>query len=120
MASEKFEKNFESVQAKKEKILISLHGLRYKHVDGIPSEKIIPYETPDWDKYKCRTNFFQKISLKILLLQQMNIINNPETKRETEDFLNFCKTIEGTSKFYQQEDIDRANKVLDCLINDLS
>jgi hypothetical protein len=120
MTAEKIGENFEAPLSDKEKILKSFHRLRYEYIDDIPPEKIIPYKTPGWDRYKCRTNFFNSISLKILLLQQKDLIVSPEAKQECENFLEFCKTIEGTSKFYQREDIDRANKVLDVLTKELS
>jgi len=120
MTPDKVEQNLGTLLFEKEKILESLQRLRYEYIEDIPQEKIIPHETPSWDKYKCRTNFFNAVSLKILQLQQTNLISSPETKQECENFLKFCKTIEGTSKFYQQEDIDRANRMLDCLINELS
>jgi hypothetical protein len=50
----------------------------------------------------------------------MGLINSPQAKQECEDFLKFCGTIQGTTRFYKQEDIDKANKVLDCLIEELS
>lgn len=119
MISEKMEQNLETPPSEKEKILKRLHELRYDFIEEFPPEKLLP-DMPNYDRYKCRSNFFHAISLKIARLKLMNLINSDDAKQECEDFLKFCTTLQGTSKFYQQEDIDKANKVLDCLIKELS
>ncbi len=119
MTSEKIEKKFEAPLLEKERILKSLNKLRYEYIEEFPTEKLLP-DHPNYHLYKCRTNFFNNVSLNILRLQRIGLISSPEATQVCEDFLKFCETIVGTSKFYQQEDIDKANKVLDCLIKELS
>ncbi|MDO9231142.1 MAG: hypothetical protein Q7U36_01525 [bacterium] len=119
MTSEQFGQSLEKPQTEKEKILKSLHRLRFEFIEEFPTEILLP-DHPNYHLYKCRTNYFNGVSLKILRLQHMGLINSPEAKQECEDFFKFCDTIRGTTRFYQQEDIDKANKVLDCLIKELS
>ena len=119
MTSEQIGKNIETPQSEKEKILKSLHRLRFEFIEEFPPEILLP-DHPNYHLYKCRTNYFNGVSLKILRLRQMGLINSPKATQECEDFLKFCETIQGTTRFYQQEDIDKANKVLDCLIEELS
>ncbi len=116
---EQFSQNIEKSQIERKKILKSLHELRFEFIEEFPPEILLP-DYPNYHLYKCRTNYFNLISLKIIRLQDMGFMMSEEAKQECENFLKFCDTIRETTRFYKQEDIDKANKVLDCLIKELS
>lgn len=109
----------EELLERKEKYLKKLKVLRYDYIEEFPSEILSP-EMPNYPLYKCRTNFFNNISTTIMVLQSIGLINSVEIKKECKDFSKFCDSIKGTTRRYKQEDIDKANKVLDCLIKELS
>ncbi len=104
---------------KKEKYLKTLRRLRFDYIEEFPSEILLP-DMPNYQLYKCRTNFFSTISAIILYLREIGLINSPETKKECEEFFKFCDTIRGNKNFYKQQDVDKANKILDFLIKELS
>lgn len=119
MISEKSGQNFESLDSSKEKHLKDLQMLRHAYVEKIPPEKL-PYGVPSREMYKCRNNFFTIIYLKVVLLEEKGWINSTEAKQGCEDFLKFYKTIVNNLELYKKEEIDEANKILDCLIAELS
>lgn len=93
--------------------------MRFDYIEEFPSERLLP-GMPNYHKYKCRTNFFNTVSGVILRLNQLKLINGSETKKGCEEFFKFCSSIRGTKRFYTQEDINKANRVLDFLIKELS
>ncbi|OGI65989.1 hypothetical protein A3H53_00090 [Candidatus Nomurabacteria bacterium RIFCSPLOWO2_02_FULL_40_10] len=109
----------EELLAKKKEYLEFIRGLRFDYIEEFPLERLLP-GMPNYHKYKCRTNFFNGVFTTIEYLKRIKLINSSETKEECEEFLKFCDTIRGTKRFYTQVDIDKANKVLDVLIKELS
>jgi len=108
----------ELLEKKKEK-LKTLRHLRFDYIEEFPTERLLP-DMPNYHLYKCRTIFFATISEIIKHLQDLGLIKNSETKKECKEFFKFCDTIRETKRFYKQEDIDKANKVLDSLMKELS
>ncbi|MDO8659702.1 MAG: hypothetical protein Q7K54_03815 [Candidatus Parcubacteria bacterium] len=45
---------------------------------------------------------------------------SPEVLKEYEEFSKFCESKKRTGIFYVQEDVDKANKMLDVVIKELS
>lgn len=115
----KKKRSLEELLAKKEEFLKDFRRFRYNYIEEFPKEKVMP-PMPNYELYKCRTNFFSSIYLRIIFLQQLGLLTSVENKEEYAEFLRFCETLRGRKEFYKQEDVDRANKVLDCLIKELS
>jgi len=110
----------EKLLARKEKSLKIFREFRFDFIEEFPLEMLRP-EMSNYARYKCRTAFFNDIFLNIMLLKKYGLINKKETEKALEEFFRFYETIKkGTTRFYTQEDIDKANKVLDALIKELS
>lgn len=118
MMLEKNGQNFETPLLEKEKHLKDLRDMRYERIEKLPLEDLS--HDKNRKLYKCRNNFFTSVYLKILVLQQKGFVNSPEAKQGCDDFFKFYKTIVKNLEFYKREAIDEANKVLDCLIKELS
>lgn len=117
------EQNFENsdfeIEIERRKALEILRKLRYDYIEEFPPDLLKP-EMPNYHLYKCRTNFFHVIALKIFVLEQKGLIKSNKAKDACNEFLAFCETLQGRTEFYKQEDIDKANKVLDLLIEEIS
>lgn len=100
--------------------LKELHELRFDYLDELPTEKIVPYETPNWDKYKCRTNFLTSVYLIIEDLQKNGLINGAEAMQAANEFIDFCRSRKRTTNLLERTDIDKTNLVLDAFIRELS
>ena len=109
----------EQLAREKERFLNDFRRLRFDFLEEFPKERLMP-DMPNYHLYKCRTNFFSAILIRIVRLKQLGLVNSQETKKECKEFNLFCDSIRGTGRFYVQEDIDKANKVLDSLIKELS
>ncbi len=119
MTIERFINNFENIEKIKKKTLLVLKDFRYNYTEEIPDEILTP-DMENYHLYKCRTNFFNNISVKILLIRELKIKLSQEGEKRCDDFLDYCETIQGTDRRYTQDDIDKANEILDVLIKELS
>lgn len=102
----KVKQSSEKISEVKERYLKTLNALRSYDVKKSSPE--------------IRTVFFGNVSGIIMVLKTMKLISNSETKKECEEFLEFLKSSRGTRRIYTQDDIDKANRVLDSLIKELS
>jgi hypothetical protein len=110
---------FQELVAKKEKYLADLRRLRYDYIDEIPDQILKP-GMPNYYKYKCRNNFFYDLSLKISLLEQLQLLKSPAVLKSCAEFKKFLETIKSAKKGrISSDDIDKANKILDILIKEL-
>jgi len=111
--------NFERQQNTKELLLNALKKFRYDFIEELPDKILLP-DMPNYHLYKCRTNFFNDISISILLIRSKGIKLSEEGERKCNEFMDYCKTLRGKTTRYQREDIDKANEILDVLIKELS
>ncbi|OGI68461.1 hypothetical protein A2738_01085 [Candidatus Nomurabacteria bacterium RIFCSPHIGHO2_01_FULL_42_15] len=109
----------EKISKIREEYLKLLNVLRFDYIEEIPSKRLRP-EMPNYQRYKCRTVFFSNVLGVIMVLNTHELINNPEVKKQCEEFSRFCDTLRGTERFYTEEDVDIANRMLDSLIAELS
>ena len=119
MTIEKAPNNFEKAQNTKERLLNDFKKFRFDFIEEFPDEILLP-DMPNYHLYKCRTNFFNNISIRILRIRHEKIKLSDEGERKCDEFMDYCGTIKGTTRRYTQEDIDKANEILDVLIKELS
>ncbi|MCK4539750.1 hypothetical protein KAU09_01185 [Candidatus Parcubacteria bacterium] len=119
MTIEKINHNVEKPENTKERLLNDFKMFRNDFLEGFPDEILLP-DMPNYHRYKCRTNFFNNISIRILRIQHEGIKLSNEGKIKCDKFMDYCTTLKGKTERYQQEDIDKANEILDVLINELS
>ncbi|HBA44930.1 TPA: hypothetical protein DEG21_03810 [Patescibacteria group bacterium] len=101
----------------KEKIVRRLKILRSNYLDDFDD---IRHRSINFDKARCNASYFDSVSVLIEQILERNIIKYSSTKKECENFLKFHKTISSTTHIYYQDDINRVNIALDCLIRELS
>ncbi|MCK9272535.1 hypothetical protein M0P65_03240 [Candidatus Gracilibacteria bacterium] len=109
----------ETTPEEKKKIVKRLKILRSGKVDDTSKkEEITPQKLQNSDKKILNSNYFNAVSKIIMEIKERNILKSKTSERECENFLKFCEVISRTTGFYYQGDINRANRVLDCLIRE--
>lgn len=119
MISEKTINSPEQPISVKEKILNDFNRFRYKFIDDIPDEILQP-DMPNYHLYKCRMAFFGFIASHLLRLQHEGIKISDKVIKECKQFDDFTESLKGTYRRITKEDIDKANRMLDIIINELS
>ena len=115
------EQNFEkSISSPKEYYLGRLKWFRNDFIDDLPEDKVIPHETPNWDKYKCRGNFFQGVVGDLDNILTEGIIKDEKIISDIEAFLKYATEEIDFSKFTTKENIQRADEILDEVIKHFS
>lgn len=119
MTVEKISNNYEKSEKVKERFLNDFKILRYEFIDDI-SDEILEPEMPNYQLYKCRIAFFGKVASSNLRMQHEGVELSNETKIKCKEFDDFCETLKGTYRRITKKDIDKANEVLEIVINELS
>ena len=119
MISEKTINSLEQPLNTKEKILNDFNEFRYKFIDDIPNEILQP-DMPNYHLYKCRMAFFGFIASHLVRLQREGIKISDEAIKKCKEFDDFTESLRDTYRRITKEDIDKANKILDIMISELS
>ena len=119
MTIEKINNDIEKPKNTQERLLNDFKMFRNDFIEEFPEEILLP-DMPNYHKYKCRTNFFSNISIRILRIRHEGIKLSTEGNKKCDKFMDYCTTLQGKTDRYQQKDIDKANEILDVLIDELS
>ena len=97
-----------------------LKKLRFEHRDDLPEKQLMPGD-PDYDKYKCRTVWWQNVLRAVELLDGHIPPGRTDILAEIEDIKAYVASIDYTyGKPRTKEEIDGANERLDKLVGLLS
>ena len=111
----KFEKSPEEI---KRDILEKFISYRDNYIDDLPPERLKPSDE-NYHLYKCRGNFFQGMVADVEnLLNEGGVISDSETVDKCKEFLEYASKID-FSKFTTEKDIDKANEIIECIIESL-
>ena len=96
-------------------------SLRQDFTDEIPDEISKPEHDPKYEVRKSRVGFFTEIKDLISGLLRSQLINEPVLIEKCEEFLGFVKNANWSEQNrIKKEDIEKANRILDILIQNLS
>lgn len=122
----KFDKNFMTIEIPqnnleniKQRYLKDFGELRNDYIEDIPNEILQP-DTPNYHRYKCRQAFFSAIASHILRMQHEGITLSSKAIQRYEEFDTYLETLRGNYRRLTKDDIDKANKMLDTVISELS
>lgn len=110
--------NLDKLLKMKQTYLHDFITFRNDFLDDLPPKRLMPGDD-NYLLYKCRGNFFSGVKNGIERLIRKGVITNEEVKRKGLDFIEYVENRDFT-KFSTKEDIDRVNKILDFIIEELS
>lgn len=93
-------------------------NFRDNYINDLPTKKLWPRDA-NYHLYKCRGNFFIGRASDIEELIKNKIITNPEAIKTGEDYIKYVRNRD-FSKFSTQEDLDKVNEIIECVIKELS
>ena len=119
MTIENESNKIDNIEYKKRNFLKNFSELRNNYLEDIPDEILQP-EMPDYDRYKCRKAFFGRIASRAIRMQSEGIKLSGHAKEKYEEFNAYIETLRQANERITKNDIDKANVMLDILINELS
>jgi hypothetical protein len=108
-----------NLESLKQRYLKDFSVLRNDYIEDIPDEILQP-EMPNYHRYKYRQAFFSSIASHISRMQREGITLSPEASQQYKEFDSYLNTLRGNQRRLTIDDIDKANKILDTVIEELS
>ena len=85
-------------------------------IDELPPEKLKPSD-PNYHQYKCRGNFFQGVIAQLESMIDDGLITDNDLLEKVNEFNRFVTEEMDFSKFTTKEEIDKANSIIDAVLD---
>ena len=95
-----------------------LETFRNDFIDDIPSE-MVDLDDPNYHFYKCRKNFFVEIIGIMGLVLRDGVVVEPTAAKKALEFMDFVQKEITTRQKITEQDIAKANEILDIIIGQL-
>ena len=105
-------------EMKRERCLCLAKEFRYQDTDDLPSERVLPSD-PNYHRYKCRTNWWQGLRSMLRSIVKHGLISGEDVRRDVHAFIDYIDHGIDFSKLRTREEIDKANHMLDAVIEAL-